>query len=341
MRRLGRSSGSLGSGPDPLFLTVGETWTVASLDDAWRFGHSALQAPDLAAYEMLVQTVLGAIDPKLDLPISDRWMASVYGKTPIHSSDLREGVAQVLALIGARGEQVQIGSETLRSWLHRVLGLLFRRANEDLSGQLWASLTDVMPLLAEAAPDVFLQAVQAGLDGPKPLLGSMFADQEGDVLRVHSPHTGLLWALETVAWSAEHFSLAVEQLARLVEVDPGGHLSNRPLASLTSIFRPWMPQCTVPGDRRMVVLDGLRSRHNTVTWPLILSLLPEHHAVGHYTSAPKFRDWRPEDNRTIPRDRVEVELGITRRLLEDASNDPDRWVELSSQLRQGANGSPG
>jgi hypothetical protein len=119
--------------------------------------------------------VLGAVDPRLELPIADRWMAGV-GKTPLHSGDLRHGVADVLALMGAKGGDVSIGSGNVQSWLHGIFYRLFARLNDDLSGQLWASVTDVLPLQAEAAPDLFLQAVERGLQGEQPLLRMTFAD---------------------------------------------------------------------------------------------------------------------------------------------------------------------
>lgn len=323
---------ALTSGADPLFVGVGDTWKVVSIEDAWQYGHLRLQPSDLAAFEVLIQSVLGAVDPKLELPVEDRWKASLYGKSRIHSTDLREGIAEVLALLGARGETVTIGSGTIQSWLRRALWQLFQRANEDKTGHLWASLPDVLPLLAEAAPDVFLEAVQNGLEGEQPLLGAMFADRQKDALSVSSPHTGLLWALENVAWSSEHFSMAVEQLARLAEVDPGGRLSNRPAFSLASIYRPWLPQTSVGADRRIATLDGLRKRHSTVAWSLMLSMLPEHHAVGHYNHAPRFRDWKPDETGRIPDDRQVVELAIADRLVEDVGTDSERWVELVSRF---------
>ncbi len=323
---------SLASGPDPLFVVVGDTWAVSSVDDAWRYGHSVLQRPDLEAFEVLIQTVLGAVDPRLELPVADRWMADVYGKTPLHSSDLREGIAEVLALLGARGEAVTIGSATVESWLRNVLWRLFKRANEDNTGQLWASLADVMPLLAEAVPDVFLEAVQNGLDGDQPLLGLMFADQEGSALSVSSPHTGLLWALENVAWSTEHFSLAVEQLARLAEVDPGGRLSNRPAASLASIYRSWLPQTAAGLETRLAALDGLRKRHPLPAWRLLLSMLPEHHAVGHSNHSPKFRGWKPEETGRVSPDVYKSYEAAAARLVEDAGEDADSWAELVSRF---------
>jgi hypothetical protein len=322
---------TLSVGADPLFVVVGETWAIVSLDDAWRYGQPQLQPQDLVAFEVLIQNVLGAVDPRLELPVEERWMAAVRGKVQVHSSDLRDGVAGVLALLGARGDEVGIGSGTVGSWLRRTMWQLFKRANDDPSGQLWASLTDVMPLLAEAVPDVFLDAVQKGLEGEQPLLGLIFADKVADSFSVSSPHTGLLWALENAAWSPEHFSLAVEQLARLAEVDPGGRLSNRPAASLADIYRSWLPQTSVPLDRRLAVLDGLRVRHPTVSWPLLLTMLPGH-TVGSFTHSPRYRDWKPADTGTYDVERYESFAAAGTRLVADAAMDPSRWAELAGRF---------
>jgi hypothetical protein len=253
----------------------------------------------------------------------------VYGKTPIYSGDLRRGVAEMLALFGAKGLDVSVGAVGIETWLRGVLRRLFARANDDLTGQLWASLTDVLPMLAEAAPDVFLQALGVGLEGDMPLLRMMFADnEEANPLSISSPHTGLLWALETVAWSSEHFGQVVEQLARLAEVDPGGRLSNRPAESLASIFRPWLPQTSATPASRLAVLDAMRDRHNTVAWPLMLSMLPEHHAVGSYSPKPKFRAWASDAEVTSRADAWAMFLAVAERLIEEARTDPARWAEL-------------
>lgn len=188
------------SGEDPIFTVVGGTWGLTSAEQAWRFGGAQLTGPDLTALETAIQTVLGAVDPALELPVEDRWMAGIHGKTRIHSSDLRKGVATTLAACGAFGHETEVGGiGTAADWAAAVVARLLRRANEDKRGDLWASLSDVLPLLAEAAPEVFLRAVQEGVaKRSEPVLASMFLDREDlPALSVSSPHTGLLWALET------------------------------------------------------------------------------------------------------------------------------------------------
>ncbi len=324
------------AGEDPMFATVGGTWALTSAEEACRFGMPHLAGPDLVALETVMQTVLGAVNPALELPVEERWMASIHGKTRIHSSDLRKGLATTLAACGAFGKGVQVGAVgTADDWAASIVAQLLRRANQDASGDLWASLTDVLPLLAEAAPDVFLRSVQEGVtERSQPLLAKMFIDRQGDAFSVSSPHTGLLWALEGLAWSPEHAPLAAKLLARLAEIDPGGRLSNRPLGSLGDMFRPWLPQTSLPLNRRIVVLDTLRRDHREVAWKLMLALLPKHYSVGSYTHSPRFRAWKPESEAVTYGERWEFESAVGQRLIKDVEGEPQRWLEIVEHLAQ-------
>jgi hypothetical protein len=160
----------------------------------------------------------------------------------------------------------------------------------------------------------------------------MFVDAVGDAFSFNSPHTGLLWALEGVAWSSQHAPLAIKLLARLVEMDPGGRLSNRPLGSLVDIFRAWLPQTSLPLERRIAVLDTHRRDHEEVAWKLLFALLPEHHGVGTYTHAPRFRAWKPETFHITYGERCEFEAAVAQRLIEAAEGNPQRWLEAVEHL---------
>lgn len=67
------------SGHDPIFAVVGGTWGLTSVEDALRFGCRRLDRGDLVALETAVQSVLGAVDPALELPLEERWLAGVRG----------------------------------------------------------------------------------------------------------------------------------------------------------------------------------------------------------------------------------------------------------------------
>ena len=228
---------------DPIFSNVGPVWSVLSPAEYWDHVKTQLTEADLRALERIVQDILGAVDPALDLPAEERWLAAIRGKSRAHSRELRRGLATTLALIGTRGETTPLDSGLIGGpWVTRVLSALFTRANADENGQLWASLTDVMPLLAEAAPDVFLQALDIAIAHPGTLMSQLFTDNLGGPLATSSPHTGLLWALEVTAWLPKHYGQSINELAGLAQIDPGGRLSNRPFGTLKDILRPGLPR---------------------------------------------------------------------------------------------------
>jgi hypothetical protein len=317
---------------DPLFTHVGGIWAVTSPEDSWIYCRGHLTSEDLLAIEAAIQSVLSAVDPALELPVEDRWKAAIYGKSRVHSSSLREGLATTLALLGAFGESVALGDGfTVRSWAERVIFTLLDRANKNASGHLWASLSDVLPLIAEAAPSVFLRAVQVGLEGHDPILKTQFVDQAIG-FSVSSPHTGLLWALETLAWSGDHFGRTVDLLARLATIDPGGRLSNRPIGSLTDLFRPWLPQTSVDAHRRTRVLSTLVRRHPSVGWSLLLDLLPDHSGVAMPTHAPRFHTWEPTQKGVTYQEYWDFLASVVEEILALTRQDPSRWLDIASRV---------
>lgn len=321
-----------GRGADPLFTHVGSVWAVGSPEESWAYVRSQITSSDLNALETAIQSVLGAVDPALELPAEDRWKASIYGKSRIHSITLRKGLATTLAIFGAQGHAINLGSGiTGREWAESVIYQLLDRANGDETGHLWSSLSDVLSLLVEAAPEAFLRAVQVGVTGGEPILQKLFIDQyEG--FSISSPHTGLLWSLESLAWSSTHFGLVVDHLARLAEIDPGGRLSNRPSNSLVGLFRPWNPQTSANYAARLVALKSLVSRHPEVALDLLLSLLPNRDVWGPLHQGPRFRPWKPQEQGVTHKEYWDFSSSVARMILELTEKESLRWVKVVEHL---------
>jgi hypothetical protein len=302
-------------GADPVFSTVGSVWSVVSPADFWDHVRPHLTPADLNALERTVQDVLGAVDPGLELPPEERWLAGMRGMTPIHSRELRRGLATTLALIGALAETTALGmNSTGGAWVRGVLHNLLVRANADDTGQLWASLTDVLPLLAEASPDAFLGALDQAITSSG-ALSQMFNDNQANLLTFSSPHTGLLRALEVTAWLPAHFGQSVNMLAALSEMDPGGRLSNRPFGSLKDIFRPWLPQTVVNWPDRLASLATLAERYPDVASRLLIELLPSGHDTAITNATPRFREGITEPQRVNVREWTETTTAIMSMLL--------------------------
>lgn len=279
---------------DPMLAVVDRIWHVVSPRDTWHLLAGRLTGRDLEAFRAVAVDVLGERDPSLSLPLDERWLASIRGLRRAYTETLREGLAHTLARLGAYEATVNTGNGmTGQRWADQIVGELLDKANDDASLTGWESLTPSLPLLAEAAPSVFLQAVRQGLSGDEPLLSAMFQDHGSSVsaLTATSPHTGLLWSLERVAWSPEYFDTAVSLIAMLAELDPGGRLSNRPRESLASIFCPWRPHTNATEEQRFATLERLRRRFPDVAWTLLLSQLPDGHGFQVGQVPAQYRDW--------------------------------------------------
>lgn len=318
---------------DPPVRRVGDTWYVVSREDAWSLLARYSVPDDFDRLRDIVLKVLGTPDPRFDLPEDERYMAQVYGKVAQWSPLLCRGLAEGLAVIATSPESVRL------AWVHppavivaKIVRDLLERANTDW--RIWASLSEwgVLPLLAEAAPDVFLQAVDQGLTGRDPILVKLFSENDANIF-ASSPHTGLLWSLETVAWSSEHLGYASLLLARLSRLDPGGKLANRPRRSLRAIFLPWFPQTSAGPDERLRVIDMLRREEPQVAWNLMIDLLPKHHDVAHPTARPNWRNWRQDQQlRVTFGEYYRVVCGLIERMLGDAGTKACRWNDLIEAL---------
>ncbi len=318
---------------DPLLTRLDASLALVSHFDAWLLLSHDLRKDDLEAFEPTVFKVLGEPDPRFELAKEERWLAAVHGKVRAYSGGLRRGIATSLALLGSYGDNAIGGSmRTGREWASYFVRMLLEQANADANCHQWASLEDVLTDLAEAAPSEFLEAVRVGLSGESPVLRRMFMDQNGSALYVDAPHTSLLWALETCVWSPGYFGQTVDLLARLAEIDPGGTYSNRPAATLVSIFRPWFPQNSVTPERRLDVLDALRERHGEVAWTVMLSLLPEMHGIATYIHSPRFRDWKPGETTVLRSDYWSFIGAVCDRLFDDAASDATCWLSLIEKL---------
>lgn len=315
--------------PDPPVRLVGDVWMIAAQEDAWRLIARYLTDDDLQCFENVAVDILSELDPAFELAPEQRYAASVYGKVLTRSGRLRGSIAEILALMATLSSEISfMANRTGEDVARRIVWQLMERAKNNET--LWASLAYQLPLLAEAAPGIFLEAVNAGLTGENPTLVSLFQDQTSAISFVDSsPHTGLLWALETLAWHPDYLSLAALDLARLARLDPGGRLGNRPARSLRDIFICWYPSTTASLERRLNVLDTIRKREPDVAWRLLMNLLPKYHSSVSPNHGTKWRDWVPDSAIKITiQEYLEAINAILNRLLADAGTNITRWCSL-------------
>lgn len=280
---------------DPLLRRRGGFWYLVSTHDAWRVLGRFVTQQELRRFETVAIETLGAIDPRYSLEPQQRWMAGILLPPRSHSDALRRGITRTLAFAGALEDTMPVepGKELVAGCARGVVSALFQRAYTD--ARLWASLSNELPDLAESAPSVFLREVDSALSATPGFKEHVFPDDsQSGVFGPTSPHVYLLWALERLAWSSRYMPQVVRILGKLLAFSLPSRTANRPEASLRSIFLPWLPQTSATVAQRCDVLLHLTSKDPLASARVLLSMLPEHHGVGHYSATPQWHDWKPE-----------------------------------------------
>jgi hypothetical protein len=268
----------------------GTVWAVRAPVDV--FAHIApLLGPEhVTTLEEVAREVFGEVDPVLALAPNERPFAQLRGVRRIHSNWLREGLATALLMIAALGDEsgMQLAGGTAKQIVDRIVNNIPGLRDDP---RVVASLAHELPLLMEAAPDPLLEALEHLLRGDGMAMRQIFQDtHEQLTIFTHSPHTGLLWALEMIAWGPSYLARAASVLAKLDEIDPGGTLKNRPIESLRHIFLAWRPSTNASLRRRMTVLDQIVTQHPGVGWKLVVLLLPKRPDYGGDGIKPRFRE---------------------------------------------------
>ena len=316
--------------PDSPLQKSGSIWKLASPRDALFRVAPYITARDLQIFAEVASAVLGATDPRYDLPSDERWYAPATGQMPDHSEYLGSGLSEAMMALAIFGEKAGLAEApaTAASVVHALL--------DGADARRWWSVHRHLGLFAEAAPEAFLNAVEASLAQNDPPILALFTDDK-------TPVTGgiyfgdLLWGLERLGWSPNYLPRVALLLARLaLATQIESRYGNRPSNSLRNLFLLWRPQTYATAAERLGVLDRvLRKREPGVAWALMQHLVPRSHETMSPSSRPRWRDFsegRDEERVTGPVWAQSADE-IANRLLEDVKADESRWVSLLSCYR--------
>lgn len=277
--------------PDSPLSFKNGIWRVADRCTFWSQLGPRIFDQNLDDLKEATLRVLTEHDPSFKLPVQERFAASIHGKVLSHSKMLRKGMAESLALIGSRADDL-INCSLGKAETTVVLAI--REIFKNSGWVLWGSLNNLLPTLAEAAPNEFLDIVENTLLSEPCPFDELFS-QEGDGITGSNYLTGLLWALESLAWDENCLVRVCVTLADLASHDPGGKWANRPLNSLTSILLPWFPQTMASIEKRKIAVNTLSRENPNIAWKLVISLLPNQSQVSSGTYKPVWRLTIPDD----------------------------------------------
>ena len=273
---------------DAPLWSVGTIRGVVSKIDLLFAIASSITAQDLQRFFKIAGMVLGEDDPKLDLPEGERWAASFHGKSREFSAALREGISETVVLLAVHGNhlfQTRHGYDCELSATRLVRDLL-----TPLKTRILEANDRDLAAYAEAAPNEFLSILEEDLKTDAPESYGLMRPVNTGIFGGESARSGLLWALEGLAWSPDTLPRAALILAQLAGIEINDNLANKPIRSLESIFRVWMPQTAADHDTRVSVMKLLVNRFPKVAWKICLDQLGMSQELGNYSHKPRWRN---------------------------------------------------
>lgn len=315
---------------NPFILRISDAWLLTAPTVAFALIVHQITSSHLEKLSKIAYEVFAEIDPTIDLAPDDRPYAAMKTAGMRHSKWLRDGLAETLLRIVVLGERLEktgaiAGNQSCQSYVDQLIRNL-PGLREDW--RLLSSLRSQLPVLSEAAPFPFLEALECLLQGTPEEILPIFAEGKG-TFGGHAFHPHFLWALETLAWEPSLLARVGLILAGLAKVDPAGRLGNKPISSLREIFLAWHPGTSANLEQCLQVLDLIIERYPDIGWTLLMALMPKSNDTSSSTNEPKWRDFSRSQREPLTRRAIWVTCQhyIDRALLH-AGSEPNRWEEL-------------
>lgn len=240
---------------------------------------------DLESFFRIAKYVLSERDPALDLPETERWMAALYGKERIHSAAIRRGICESLVILSVYGNG--LFRDRLGMNLEDRISTLIKDILSPLSTTTLRSNNGELPLYAEAAPEVFMRLIEQDLRRPRPVIFDTLVPYEESIF-TPCPRTGILWALECLAW--KNLGRINKVLAKLSKFPIYDCYANTPMNSLKAIYRAFMPQTSAALEQRIAALRTLIDQFPAVGWQICMHQLSADCLIGTDSYRPLWRD---------------------------------------------------
>jgi len=261
---------------------------VTSKIDALFAIASMVTSEDLKQFFNTAEHVLSESDPVLELPEEDRWSAALYSKKRNHSGTLRKGICETLVLLSVHGNnlfQNRFGTD-----VESQVVVLIRELLTPLTLEKLLSHNDDLPQYGEAAPKEFLKIIEDDLQrNDPPIFISLLKPVGSDFLLASPSRTGLLWALECLAWEPKNLPRVSKILAQLCRSKINDNLANKPDASLQAIFNSQMPQTAASVEQRVKTLEKLNKDYPEIGWKICIEQIKPSFRIFFNSYKPRWR----------------------------------------------------
>lgn len=293
----------LASLDDAPILHIGSIWKARSPLELLNLCAGRITRDELNRFFEAAEAILSSPDPKLELPENQRWMAAVHGKVHPFSAFLVEAICDTLVKLAVHDDaHPQLRTLAVAARINHLVHTLLHGADP----LRWLSLASYLPKLAEASPDSFLKAVEQSLAQAEPPVVRLILETSSSGIGGRCWHSGLLWALEILAWAPNRLSRVALILARLSHVPVAGNWGNTAANSLLGLFRAWWPQTSACLAERLKVLTLLIQRDADRAFNVLIGLVNRGPQMAQPAACPSWRDDDAGTHGPVAQDEIET-----------------------------------
>lgn len=268
---------------DPPVYIIGNMWGIRSQYYSWFILAGSLSKELLKRFFDVVNKVLFEIDPEYDLAEDERYKAQMLGVKRKYSGWFRGGLLNSLILLSIYGDKTQ--NRYIAAEVEKFINKLLLDADD----KRWFSVANILPQLAEASPEAFLDNIEAALTKEDTSITVLFREGK-NTFTSRCNHAGLLWALECLAWDTEYLTRVTLILGKLMTLkNKDSNWGNTPESSLRNIYLAWFPNTTADIEKRLMAINALIEQDKNVAFELLLKLMPVRGDVAHPTYKPHWR----------------------------------------------------
>ena len=304
-----------------LFHLVGSTWTIRDRIGALSSIGAHLTGSALQILATSLGEIISSVDEQYSLPEGKRLSADLLNISRGCSEDARRGAASCCACLSNHRELLpNCTDRDVDSFVSTVLAALF---NTD-DWRIPASADEVMPLLAEASPNIYLASIERALKKHRAI-----RDYLGEHLTgLSSTYMG--WGLiSSIKVCARQKDLLSRAMTLLVGISPYTTLSKD---AMVTILLPWLPQTEASAESRIGMGRYLMRCGESQAWNALRELLPNKatSTIGAdkptYLSTPDFSEPAPME------EFWHVSKAYCKCVLEGMRGRPDRMTDVASDV---------
>lgn len=196
-----------------------------------------------------------------------------------YSCCMQRGIAESFILLN---KYLPIRGKNLT---HHIVYITLNNRN----ASCWNTCCCILPLLAEAAPSIFLNTLEEVLNSRQcPIL---LNSRQCPILYEYY----LITALQILSWNPSFLPLTTKCLIKIFEVSNQDLIKNNPLKHLKRIFLLYYPQTMASLSARMKVLDYLINYNKEITFELMISLLTDKNRLIFPLQKPLWETFIPKE----------------------------------------------